>query len=335
MKYEKQFSFLILFGALLLTFTNCNPSTSETPPPPAGPYVCASTPVTKGSRQFGMDILDVPSVGSYNDNLANLKTLGGQFQTLHLNWNQIEAAGSGVTSGAFSDPSNALSALNALAVSDGIKVTLRIHPVDLPGKYVPSDLAAMRFNHATMKTRAKAMLNYVFTRISPANVTHLIMGNEIDGYNPGADTNFWLDYADFLFEMNVHMVNNFPAVKIGFVLTTKGATDTTFILPSSGGQKAVDIFAAWMGAVDLLGLTYYPLTTGMTMKPNSEVAALFQNLVAFTNKPIHIEEVGYSSSATTVGTEALQAEFFCEVLKAWDTHAAKIPSLSALRMDLL
>ena len=135
--------------------------------------------------------------------------------------------------------------------------------------------------------------------------------------------------------MNVHMVNNFPAVKIGFVLTTKGATDTTFILPSSGGQKAVDIFAAWMGAVDLLGLTYYPLTTGMTMKPNSEVAALFQNLVAFTNKPIHIEEVGYSSSATTVGTEALQAEFFCEVLKAWDTHAAKIPSLSALRMDLL
>lgn len=68
------------------------------------------------------------------------------------------------------------------------------------------------------------------------------------------------------------------------------------------------------------------------MKPNSEVASLFQNLVGFTNKPIHIEEVGYSSSATTSGSDSLQAEFYCEVFKAWDTHAVKIPSLSILRM---
>lgn len=333
MKIEKQNPFLGLFLILILAFSSCKTSTSDSSSAsPTDSFVCNSVPVAKGSRQFGMDILDVPSVGSYSDSLAHLKSLGGQFQTLHLNWNQIEAAGSGITSGAFTDPSNAMAALNALAVSDGIKVTLRIHPVDVPGKYVPSDLSAMRFNQATMKTRAKAMLNYVFTRINPANVTHLIVGNEIDGYNPGADTNFWQDYADFLFELNVHLVNNFPTVKIGFVLTAKGATDTTFILPSSGGQKAVDIFAAWMSAVDLLGITYYPLSTSLTMKPNSEVATMFQNLVAFTNKPIHIEEVGYSSSATTGGTEALQSEFFCEVLKAWDTHATKIPSLAVLRM---
>lgn len=332
MNYEKKIYLFVLVSALLLIFTNCNSSTSDNPQIPSGPFVCASTPVTKGSRQFGMDILDVPSVGSYSDSLANLKTLGGQFQTLHLNWNQIEAAGSGITSGAFADPSNAMSALNALAISDGIKVTLRIHPVDIPGKYVPSDLTAMRFNHATLKTRAKAMLNFVFTRISPANMTHLIMGNEIDGYNPGADTNFWLDYADFLFEMNAHLITNFPSVKIGFVITSRGATDATLILPSSGNQRAVDIFAGWMGTVDLLGITYYPLSTSLQMKPNSEVAALFQNLVAFTNKPIHIEEVGYSSSTTTAGSDSLQAEFFCEVIKAWDSHAAKIPSLSILRM---
>lgn len=331
MKTAKHISIFAFLSVLLITLSNCT-NKSSNPPATTGPFTCVSTPVAKGSRQFGMDILDVPAVGSYNDSLANLKALGGQFQTLHLAWNQIEGAGSGTTSGAFTDPSNALASLNALAVSQGVKVTLRIHPVDLPGKYVPSDLTAMRFNHATMKTRAKAMLNYVFTKISPANVTHLILGNEIDGYNPGADTNFWNDYADFLFEMNVHMVNNFPAVKIGFVITTRGATDSTFILPSSGNQKAVDIFGAWMGTVDLLGVTYYPLSPSYTMKPNSEVATVFQKLVAFTTKPIHIEEVGFSSSSTSSGSESLQAEFFCEVLKSWDTYASKIPSLSVLRM---
>ena len=40
----------------------------------------------------------------------------------------------------------------------------------------------------------------------------------------------------------------------------------------------------------------------------------------------------YSSSTTTAGSENLQAEFFCEVFKAWDTHLARIPTLAALRM---
>ncbi|MBN8538113.1 MAG: hypothetical protein J0M15_13750 [Deltaproteobacteria bacterium] len=41
------------------------------------------------------------------------------------------------------------------------------------------DLANTRFNSATLQTRAKAMIDYVFSRINPANVTHLVMGNEI------------------------------------------------------------------------------------------------------------------------------------------------------------
>src|SRR3989344_5035662 len=325
---------LINFALVGILF-GCKPSTSN-PADTDGSTVfsCDSTPIDKGTRQFGMDILDVPSVGNYTDNLNHLKSLGGQFQTLHLNWSDIEGAGSGLTSGAFTDPFGALAALNALAISDGIKVTLRIHPVDVPGKFVPSDLTATRFNTATMKTRARAMLDYVFTQISPTHVTHLIIGNEIDGYDPGADTNFWDDYPDFLFDLNAYLQTTHPTVKLGFVITASGATDYTKVLPSSGGRLAPDVFddTGWAAVVDLVGITYYPLDSSFQVKANSLVSTLFQSLVSFTAKPIHIEEVGFPSSTTTLGSENLQAEFYCEVFKAWDTHASRIPSLSILRM---
>ena len=293
-------------------------------------FTCNSTPVAKGSRVFGMDISDEPTGGSYADNLASLKSIGGSFQTLHLYWSEIEAAGSGATSGAFTDPyGGALAALNSIANAQGVKVTLRIHPVDLPGKFVPSDLSATRFNNANLKTRAKAMIAYVFTKISPSNVNQIFLGNEIDGYNPGSDTNFWTDYGDFLNEVGDYIGTNY-SVPVGFITTLTGVTDATKTL--AGGWNSVTVFNAWMAAVDTLGVTYYPLTNTFQMKPNTGVATDFQTLVAFTAKPIHIEEVGYSSSASTSGSEYLQAEFFCEVFKAWDAHHTRIPSLTALRM---
>lgn len=290
--------------------------------------------VAKGARQFGMDILDVPSVGGYASSISALKSLGGSFQTLHVNWSDVEGTGAAATSGTFSDPSNAFAALNAYAVSDGIKVTLRIHPVDAVGKFVPADLAGTRFNNATLQTRAKAMIDYVFTRISPANVTSLVMGNEVDNYNAAGDANFWADYADFLFQMNAFMRTNYPTVKLGYVITSRAVTDPTFILANSGGQRAMDVFrdVGWTGTVDFLGITHYPLDAAFQMKSNTLVAGVFQSLVNYTAKPIHIEEIGCSSAAATSGSAALQAEFFREVFKAWDTHASRIPSLAVLRM---
>ncbi len=281
-----------------------------------------------------MDILDVPSAGGYASNVAALKSLGGSFQTLHVNWNSIEGAGSGLLSGAFTDPFNAFAALNGYALSDGIKVTVRIHPVDAVGKFVPSDLATLRFNNPTLQARARAMIDYVFTRISPANVTSLVLGNEIDNYDPVGDPNFWLDYADFLYQMNAYVSATYPTVQVGYVITSRAATDSSHILKNSGGLRAIDVFrdSGWTGVVDFLGITYYPLDTTFQMKPNNLVAGMFQSLVNYTAKPIHIEEIGYSSAAATSGSEALQADFYREVFKAWDTHASRIPSLAALRM---
>lgn len=329
--YDMKFTLIILLiSALNFSCTKSSSGGSGGTQSPTA-YTCNSSPVAKGSRVFGMDILDVPTGGSYNDSLAALKSIGGTFQSLHLYWNQIEGAGSGTTSGTFTDPYGALAAMNAIAVSDGVKLTLRIHPVDLPGKYVPSDLSSTRFNSATLKTRARAMIDYVFTKVNKANVNQVFIGNEIDGYDPGSDTDFWLDYPDFLSDIRTHINTNY-SLPVGFVTTLVGVTDSTKTLPPAGAWNSVAVFTAWMSAVDTIGITYYPLTTTFQMKANSGVATDFQNLAAFTSKPIHIEEVGYSSSSTTAGSEYLQSEFFCEVFKAWDTHSTKIQSLAVLRM---
>ncbi len=321
--------------SMILLLAGCSESSSSGGgggTTPDATYVCNSTPMAKGSRKFGMDILAEPSVGGYSDNLSSLKAIGGEFQTLHMAWKDIEGAGSGATSGTFTDPYGALAALDAIAASDGIKVTLRIHPVDIPGKLVPTDLMSTRFNSANLKTRAQAMLNFVFTKIDPNHVSHLMMGNEVDDFDPESDTDFWLDYPDFLFDMNVWLATNYPGIDIGFVSTLKGVTDQTKILAHASNQKSVDVLTGWLGVVDILGVTYYPTEASFLMQSNSHVATDFQNLIGFTNKPIHLEEVGYASSKTVSGSEYLQAEFICEVLKSWDTYAAEIPTLAVLRM---
>lgn len=106
------------------------------------------------------------------------------------------------------------------------------------------------------------------------------------------------------------------------------------MLPSSGGLLAPDVFGAsgWAGAVDFIGFTYYPIDNSFQMKSISLVDGVFTSMTSLTSKPIHIEEIGYSNSITTLGSDNLQSEFFCEVFKNWDTHAARIPSLATLRM---
>tara|TARA_B110001454_G_C12723280_1_gene436288 strand:- start:41878 stop:43059 length:1182 start_codon:yes stop_codon:yes gene_type:complete len=334
---------IVLFS--LLSLISCSGGSSGDLAAPAdevangtAPYQCQSIPLTKGQRQFGMDILYEPKSGIYSQSLTTLKNMGAQFQTFHLNWNDLEGAGSGASSGVFSSTYTAyLDALNATASASGLKVTLRIHPVDVPGKSVPSDLVALRFNHANMITRYNQMLTYVFQHLSPQNVTRLVVGNEIDGYNPGGDTNFWLpDYVTFLEGIKDFLNSNgaYSGLKLGFVITYRGATDRSLLIPTFGNTPAPDIFTGWLQStkIDFVGITYYPLNSDFTVKSNSQVAGVFDSLAAFTSKPIHIEEVGYPTSTALNGSDQRQAEFFCEVFKAWDKHSSAIPSLSILRM---
>lgn len=292
---------------------------------------CARVAIAKASRAFGMDILNPSPTFDYNANLSALKDMGGSFQTLHLAWSSLEAAGAGMTSGAFSDPGEALRVLNTLATAQGIKLALTIRPVDIPGKTVPSDLASTRFNTAIMKTRFRKLLGFVLTRINVQNLTTIMVGNEINFYNPGADTNFWTDYGDFLADVRDYVHASHPGLKVGFTATYDGLTDATKTLALA--KNSVKTMQDYAKRIDVVGVTYYPLNADFTVKPPSVVDGDFQRLVDFATTELHIQEIGYPSGAANGSSEPMQKQFYCEVFNAWDKHRNRIPQLAALRMN--
>lgn len=321
-----------LFGTLsFFVFESCQKNSTDGATIGEETYVCNSSPVPKGSRKFGMDILNPFSGGNYGTDFAALKNLGGSYQTLHLAWSSLEAAGSGTTSGTFTDPGNALQTFSSLASSDGIKLSLTIRPIDATGKTVPSDLASTRFNTAVVKTRFKALVDYVMTRIPKTNLVSIMIGNEIDNYNPGADTNFWTDYGDFLNDVRTYANTNHAGLPIGFTATFEGVTNSSKTL--SLGFNSVAVMQTYANLVDAVGVTYYPVTAAFAVHSASVVTGDFIKIVNFTSKPIHIQEIGFPSGSMNASSNYFQAEFFCEALKAWDTQITRIPNMALLRMN--
>lgn len=325
-------------AGLLLIFTiafqACSKKTEPSGIDSAGDesvYTCTSQATEKGSRRFGMDILNQYSGGSYATDFQTLKSIGGSYQILHLTWSSLEGAGSGITSGSFTDPSNALQTFSNLANSDGIKLALTIRPIDATGKTVPSDLSSTRFSAANMKTRFKALIDYIITRIPQANLVSIMIGNEIDDYNPGSDTNFWFDYGDFLSEIRSFVNTNYSGLPIGFTATFGGISDTSKTL--AFGFNSVAVMQTYANLVDAVGVTYYPMNTSFTPHEPTLVAGDFAQMISFTAKPIHIQEIGYASSSVNSSSEYQQAYFFCEVFKAWDANLSRIPNMAALRLN--
>ncbi len=321
----------VIFLTFFIALSACQKKATESASNTEAIYSCTSTPVAKGSRKFGMDILNQYSGGSYMTDFAALKALGGSYQTLHLTWSSLEGSGSGTTSGTFTDPSNALQTFNGLANSDGIKLALTIRAIDATGKTVPSDLASTRFNTTAMKTRFKALLDYVITRIPKTNLVSIMIGNEIDNYNASGDVNFWNDYGDFLNDVRTYANTNHAGLAIGFTTTYEGVTNSSKTL--AHGYNSVAVMQTYANLVDAVGVTYYPMSAAFTVHAPSTVASDFQSIVNFTSKPIHIQEIGFPTASANSSSDYLQASFFCEAMKAWDSQISRIPNMASLRMN--
>lgn len=305
--------FLLIFAVV---FQSCSKKTEHSGVDSEGGesvYACTSHAEPKGSRRFGMDILNQYSGGSYMTDLQTFKSMGGSYQTLHLAWSSLEGPGSGTTSGIFTDPSNALQTFSNLASSDGIKLALTIRPIDATGKTVPSDLSSTGFSSSNMKTRFKALIDYIITRIPKANLVSIMIGNEIDNYNPGSDSNFWIDYGDFLSEIRSFVNTNYSGLPVGFTATFGGISDTSKTL--AFGFNSVAVMQTYANLVDAVGVTYYPMNTSFVTNEPTVVASDFTQMISFTAKPIHIQEIGYATSSANSSSEYKQAYFFARCLK--------------------
>lgn len=170
--------------------------------------VCNNSVVPRGSRLLGYDILNLTETGSFEDNIAKAKTLGIGYIQIHLYWDMIETDTDGVVGAPYvmtrADPDGTLGALNSVALANDIKLSIIISPIDIPGRQVPVDIQAsgIKFNHATMKARFEALVDFLFAGatplVDPSNVVSLSVGNEIDHYDWAGNGDTQAAYRTFL-----------------------------------------------------------------------------------------------------------------------------------------
>jgi hypothetical protein len=308
----KLFTLALITGVLLFS---CGKTDTE----PKEQYNCIlESVVPKGDRKVGLDILDLNENEDFDRNMAFAKDLGIDFLPMHFDWNFIETS-----PGIYEDTYSFLELISLFAAQNDLKLSLTLRPVDIPGKTVPSDLFETRFNDQQMIKRFELLIDFIFTIVDPDLVLNFQIGNEIDGYDTSNEpATFWNDYGIFLKEITAYFHTNYPGIKTGFTATFDGLTENP------------ERYNTLLMNVDVLGTTYYPHKNGFNVKdPDCPFKDLAELVSHYDTKPIYIQEVGYQTSGINNSSEYKQAEFYCNLFRAWDIHAAQIETLSIVRLN--
>lgn len=285
------------------------------------PSLCITEAMPKGLRLLGMDILNAAEGGSFDENVALAESCGASFTSLHLNWNQINP-----NNAVFVDPDQVLVSINHHCQLNGWKLNMMIRSIDIPGKNLPTDLAEHRFNSPEVIARMEATIDFVLDRVAPVHLTSLLIGNEIDAYDTSQEpASFWSDYGEFMAACKHHLDRKYPQVKLGFAITLLGCVE--------GPHASSGIFQGLAELVDIVVVTYYPQKGFIVMDPSVAESHFDAITAKFPNTTLFMDEVGYQTSAVCQSSEDLQAQFVCEVFKAWDKHQEQIPMLSFVRLN--
>jgi hypothetical protein len=292
-------------------------------PPESLPQV-----VPRGDRLLGVDILDLAAEGTFQDNIQRARALGAQFISLHTTWTQFETS-----PGVLADPHDLIRTFIDVLQAHDLKLALTVRPIDLTGKTVPSDLRTTRFRDPVMIQRFQDLLAFLFALTGSDGsttlqvfLTSLQVGNEIDEYDSSSEhPDFWSDYGRFLFETNRFVGSQISAdIPVGFTGTLRGLVE----------ESSRPIFQALAGAVDVVGVTYYPMNSQFQVEDPSVVAQDLQDLVdAFPGRTLYLQEVGYPTSSANASDPDGQADYFRSLFLAWDTHRQTIPLVNIVRLQ--
>ena len=159
-----------LAAAWLFGLTSCSDDRSSEPTPEPTSFVCETEEAPKNNRAIGMDILDTAEAGTFDEGLEIARGMGVSFLDLHMDWITLEA-----TPETLVDPAETLAQFSALLEANpGLQLSLTLRPIDLPGKRVPTDLEALRFNDPLMISRFTALIDFVLSIVPPGRLTSSI-----------------------------------------------------------------------------------------------------------------------------------------------------------------
>lgn len=318
----------LIFIVSIGLMSSCNGSSNDSGGTGGG---VGSGVVPKGTRILAMDTNYAAQDFSFLQSYAAAQSIGVSAGTTHIDWATDEAAGSGATSGTFTDSGSALADSNAFysTTTPVSQLSLTVAPIDTAAFELPSDLAGLPMNNANVIARFNKFMDWVLAQLPAVSLTSIQIGNEIDTLPSANTAAFWTQYQSFLSAVVTHLHSVKPGVKIGVTVTLYGLTGS-----GSNGATALSGIVALAGIADEIGLTYYPMTSAFQMKNPSVVASDFaQVFLLLPNTPIYVQEAGYSTSSTCGGSVANQVSFVDQIFSVWDAHASQIPFISFLRMN--
>lgn len=174
---------------------------------------------------------------------------------------------------------------------------LVIKTIDTHRKTVPADLRDFSFDHPETLARFQALLEELSRHPSLHKVSHLLIGNEVDGYlaaHPGeipAFVGFFQQVAPLARAL-------LPQTKVGTIVTFASL------------HTAPTILESLLPACDFIGYTYYPTGDGWRMRSVDEVPADLELMAARAGtKPFALTETGSTSSLAHHSSETEQARF--------------------------
>lgn len=301
----------------------------------------SSNPLPKSERLLGWDFLNETPDSDFGANYMLVSEIGADFSSIHFSWSDLEP-GVGTIDEPFADPLGRLAAVEAflIAVQENtgrpLKVALTLRPIDATGKTVPSDLQDQSFGSETDTRMAdrfvRLLKEQVFQFISPASLTSLQIGNEIDLYDASREPEtFWSDYGWFLHHVKQQLASDPETgnLKLGFTVSFHG------IASAPAARRAP--FLDFASAVDIVGVTYYGnVHSGWEVEKHTvqTLQTDFESFAAlFPNRPIYLQELGFQSSPLNDSSEIEQARFYRSFFEAWDSLQSRVPLVNIVRLN--
>ncbi len=272
------------------------------------PVLNALAQITPANNKIAVDVSTFPQNSSsynYDSCFTTGAALGMQQTGIYQNWTAIETS-----PGTFNF--TMLDIANLYYPLANMPLDLTLTPIHTNNLVVPSDLTSASFSSTVMINRFNRLLDSVKNHIPNITLSSLVIGSEHDVYI-GSNAALWGDYTTFYNAVSAHAKALWPGLKV--------ATEITF-----GGLVNYNAYVQVLNAnSDYIGVSYYPLTAGFTVKPVSTVPVDFATLVGlYPSKPICFYQYGYPSGPLCISSDALQAQFITQTFLSWDTYAANI-----------
>jgi hypothetical protein len=192
---------------------------------------------------------------------------------------------------------------------DTVHLTLKM--IDTGWRPMPQDIKDASFDSEEVLARFDALVDLIASTESIERVSHIYLGNEVDGYltaHPDQVAPFLLFFIHA--RDRIHEV--MPWMEVGTIVTFGGL------------ERARETFAPLVSASDVVSFTYYPVedldlgnnAPQWQMRPVSEVADDLSYLIDVAGStPFSFTEIGYSAAPENASSEAAQANFVREMFR--------------------